>query len=129
MVHPAPGHRGETLAEALGDRVAGGDDPERAGIVHRLDRDTSGLLVVARTEAAHAGLKEAIGTRAVVREYLALVHGRPSSRTGTIDAAIGRDRRVRSRMSTDTDEPREARTHFEVERGSRRGAPTRSGST
>jgi 23S rRNA pseudouridine1911/1915/1917 synthase len=82
--------------------------------VHRLDRDTSGLLVVAKSEAVHAALKSALQRREITREYLALVEGRPPARTGTIDAAIGRDRRVRTRMSTDTGEPRDARTHFEI---------------
>ncbi|HEX8101722.1 MAG TPA: RluA family pseudouridine synthase, partial [Solirubrobacteraceae bacterium] len=116
VVHPGTGHRFGTLVQALGDRVAGGDDPERPGVVHRLDRDTSGLLVVARTEAAHAALKAALRERRITREYLALVEGRPGARTGTIDAPLGRDRHVRTRMSTDTDHPREARTHFAVER-------------
>jgi 23S rRNA pseudouridine1911/1915/1917 synthase len=115
VVHPARGHRAGTLAQALEGRVAGGDDPRRPGIVHRLDRDTSGLLVVARTEATHAALKDMLRRREVTREYLALVEGRPAARTGTIDAPIGRDRRVRTRISTDTDEPREAITHFEIE--------------
>jgi 23S rRNA pseudouridine1911/1915/1917 synthase len=116
VVHPARGHGQGTLAQALVDRVAGGEDPERAGIVHRLDRDTSGLLVVARSEAVHAALKGQLAGRELVREYLALVEGRPPARRGTIDAPLGRDRRVRTRVSTDTDEPREAVTHFEVER-------------
>jgi 23S rRNA pseudouridine1911/1915/1917 synthase len=116
VVHPARGHRTGTLAQALAGRVAGGGDPRRAGIVHRLDRDTSGLLVVARTAAAYAGLKALLGARAVTREYLALVEGRPAARAGTIDAPLGRDRRVRTRVSTDTDEPRPAITHFETER-------------
>ena len=116
VVHPARGHRSGTLAQALAGRVEGGDDPSRAGIVHRLDRDTSGLLVVARTEAAHAELKRMLAAREITREYLALVEGRPDSRAGTIDAPIGRDRRVRTRISTETDEPREAVTHFETER-------------
>jgi 23S rRNA pseudouridine1911/1915/1917 synthase len=116
VVHPARGHRSGTLAQALAGRVAGGEDPERAGIVHRLDRDTSGLLVVARTEPVHAALKRLLASRELVREYLALVEGRPAARRGTIDAPLGRDRRVRTRISTDTDEPREAVTHFEVER-------------
>jgi 23S rRNA pseudouridine1911/1915/1917 synthase len=114
VVHPARGHRAGTLAQALAGKVAGGEDDWRAGIVHRLDRDTSGLLVVAKTEAVHAALKLALQRREIEREYLALVEGRPPARTGTIDAPIGRDRRVRTRMSTDTDEPREARTHFEL---------------
>ena len=116
VVHPARGHREGTLAQALAARAAGGDDPERAGIVHRLDRDTSGLLVVARTEESHRRLRAALSARRIEREYLALVQGRPAARSGTIDAPIGRDRRVRTRMSIDTDDPREARTHFEIER-------------
>jgi 23S rRNA pseudouridine1911/1915/1917 synthase len=80
--------------------------------VHRLDRDTSGLMVVAKSEEAHRRLKDMIQRREVTREYLALVLGRPPSRSGTIDAPIGRDRRARTRVSTDTDEPREAVTHF-----------------
>ena len=95
--------------------AAGGDEPQRAGIVHRLDRDTSGLLVVARSERVHRQLRSLLSSRALRREYLALVDGRPSSRTGTIDAPMGRDRRDRLAMSIDTDSPREARTHFEVE--------------
>ena len=116
VVHPARGHRGGTLAQALAGRAAGGDDPERAGIVHRLDRDTSGLLVVARSEPVHAALKAQLARRELVREYLALVEGRPAARRGRIDAPLGRDRRVRTRMSSDTDAPRRAVTHFEVER-------------
>src|SRR3954465_6585019 len=114
VVHPARGHQTGTLAQALAEVAAGGE-PGRAGIVHRLDRDTSGLLVVARSPAAHRRLKAALQARAMTREYLALVEGRPPARTGTIDAPIGRDRRHRTRMSTDTDDPREAVTHFEVE--------------
>jgi 23S rRNA pseudouridine1911/1915/1917 synthase len=115
VVHPARRHGAGTLAQALAGRIAGGDDPRRAGIVHRLDRDTSGLLVAARTEAVHAALKELLRRREITREYLALVEGRPRARTGTIDAPLGRDRRHRTRISTDTDEPREAVTHFETE--------------
>ncbi|HWT25277.1 MAG TPA: RluA family pseudouridine synthase [Solirubrobacteraceae bacterium] len=116
VVHPARGHARGTLAQALAGRAAGGEDPERAGIVHRLDRDTSGLLVVARSEPVHAALKAQLARRDLVREYLALVDGRPAARRGRIDAPLGRDRRVRTRVSTDTDEPRAAVTHFEVER-------------
>jgi 23S rRNA pseudouridine1911/1915/1917 synthase len=115
VVHPARGHRAGTLAQALRGRAAGGDDPDRPGIVHRLDRDTSGLLVVARTDEVHAALKAMLAERRITREYLGLVEGRPAARAGTIDAALGRDRRVRTRISTDTDEPREAITHFETE--------------
>jgi 23S rRNA pseudouridine1911/1915/1917 synthase len=115
VVHPARGHRSGTLAQALTGRAEGGEEG-RAGIVHRLDRDTSGLLVVARSEEAHRRLKDALQAREITREYLALVEGRPPARSGTIDAPIGRDRRVRTRMSTDTDDPRDAVTHFEIER-------------
>jgi len=115
VVHPARGHREGTLAQLLGQSAAGGD-PERAGIVHRLDRDTSGLLIVARSEEAHARLQRALAQRLIEREYLALVQGRPPSRTGTIDAPIGRDPRVRTRMALGGVNPREARTHFTLER-------------
>lgn len=119
VVHPARGHRGATLSEALAVRAAGaaaGGDPARPGIVHRLDKDTSGLLVVAKSEQAHRALQDALRARELRREYLALVEGCPPARSGTIDAPLGRDRRVRTRMSTDTDDPREARTHFVLER-------------
>jgi 23S rRNA pseudouridine1911/1915/1917 synthase len=115
VVHPARGHRGGTLAQALAGRAAGGEDAERAGIVHRLDRDTSGLLVVAKSAEAHRRLRAQMSARRVRREYLALVEGRPPARTGTIDAPLGRDRRARTRMSIDTDAPRAAVTHFEIE--------------
>ena len=116
VVHPARGHRTGTLAQALAGRAAGGEDPYRAGIVHRLDRDTSGLLVVAKSDEVHRALKALLAARELRREYLALVEGRPPARTGTIDAPIGRHRHERVLMSIDTDEPREARTHFEIER-------------
>jgi 23S rRNA pseudouridine1911/1915/1917 synthase len=115
VVHPARGHREETLAQLLGDSAAGGD-PERAGIVHRLDRDTSGLLVVSRSEEAHRLLQAALSERLIEREYLALVQGRPPARSGTIDAPIGRDPRVRTRMTVGGLHPREARTHFTLDR-------------
>jgi 23S rRNA pseudouridine1911/1915/1917 synthase len=114
-VHPGAGRRENTLAGqllALGAR--GGDDPDRPGIVHRLDRDTSGLLVAARSHEAYAGLREAIRRREVDRRYLALVVGRPRSRTGKIDAPLGRDRRDPTRRSLDTEEPRNAVTFFKT---------------
>jgi 23S rRNA pseudouridine1911/1915/1917 synthase len=114
VTHPAPGHHGATLAEALRGRAAGGPDPERQGIVHRLDRDTSGLLVVAKTEEAHAALTKQLRAREIKREYLALVTGHPEADSGTIDAPIGRDRSRRTLVSTRSDRPREAVTHFEV---------------
>jgi 23S rRNA pseudouridine1911/1915/1917 synthase len=83
--------------------------------VHRLDRDTSGLLVVARSPEAHRLLQELVQSRGLTREYIALVGGRPRSRRGTIDAPVGRDRHDPLRQSLDTDTPRDAVTHFEVE--------------
>src|SRR5207248_3011870 len=82
----------------LAGSVAGGE-PERAGIVHRLDRDTSGLLVVARSEDVHRRLQQALRRRLIQREYLALVQGTPPARSGTIDAPIGRDAQLRTRTS------------------------------
>lgn len=116
VVHPARGHASGTLVQALAGRVAGGEneDPTRPGIVHRLDKDTSGLLVVARTDEVHRALKELLAARELHREYLTLVDGLPPARTGTVDAPIGRDRRDRVLVSIDTDVPREAVTHFEV---------------
>jgi 23S rRNA pseudouridine1911/1915/1917 synthase len=115
VVHPAPGHAAGTLVHGLlGRSAAGGEEPERPGIVHRLDRDTSGLLVVARSDEAHRRLQLLLRRRAVEREYLALVRGRPRSRAGRIEAPIGRDRRDPTRHSLDTATPREAITHFEL---------------
>jgi 23S rRNA pseudouridine1911/1915/1917 synthase len=114
-VHPAGSTRTGTLVHgllALG--AEGGEDDDRPGIVHRLDRDTSGLLVVARSEQAHERLQELIRSRELERTYSALVRGRPQSRTGRIDASIGRDRRDRTRHSLDTATPRDAVTWFEV---------------
>jgi 23S rRNA pseudouridine1911/1915/1917 synthase len=114
VVHPAPGHSVGTLAHALLERGAAGGDVWRPGIVHRLDRDTSGLMVVARSEEAHRRLQNLVRSHALERRYLALVVGRPRSRHGQIDAPIGRDRRDPLRHSLDSDSPREAITHFEV---------------
>ena len=115
VVHPAPGHAGGTLAQALAIAGAKGGEEDRPGIVHRLDRDTSGLLVVARSEEAYEALRELVRRRELTREYLALVVGKPQSRRGTIDAPVGRDRHDRLRHSLETDTPREAVTHFELE--------------
>ncbi|HEX2097399.1 MAG TPA: RluA family pseudouridine synthase [Solirubrobacterales bacterium] len=114
VVHPAPSHRGPTLVDELGELLGGGADPERPGIVHRLDKGTSGLLVVARSDAAHAALQAAVRERRVERVYLALAHGRVASRTGTIDAPIGRAARQRHRMAVSGAASRQARTHFEA---------------
>ena len=115
VVHPAGPHREGTLAQLLAVRGAAGGEPWRPGIVHRLDRDTSGLMVVAKSEEIHRRLRAALAAREIEREYLALVEGRPPARTGTIDAPIGRDRRMRTRRSIDSERPREARTHFAIE--------------
>ncbi|HEX7060116.1 MAG TPA: RluA family pseudouridine synthase [Solirubrobacterales bacterium] len=114
VVHPAPSHSGPTLVDRLAEILGGGGDPERPGIVHRLDKGTSGLLVVARTDEAHAALQAAVQRREVERVYLALATGRVASRTGTIDAPIGRASRQRHRMAVSGAASREARTHFEV---------------
>jgi 23S rRNA pseudouridine1911/1915/1917 synthase len=114
VVHPAPSHRGPTLVDELGEILGGGQDAERPGIVHRLDKETSGLLVVARTDEAHAALQAQVRLREVERVYLALAHGRIASRTGTIDAPIGRARRDRQRMAVAGAASRQARTHFTV---------------
>ena len=114
VVHPGSGHATGTLVQGLLDHDIAGGDAARPGIVHRLDRDTSGLMVVARSEEAHARLQKLIRSRALERHYAALVVGRPRSRTGRIEAPIGRDRRDPLRHSLDTDKPREAVTHFEV---------------
>ena len=113
VVHPAPTHSGPTLVEELRG-VLGGGEPGRPGIVHRLDKDTSGLLVVARTEEAHRSLANQVKRREVERVYLALAEGRIRSRTGTIDAPIGRHSRHRTRMAVAGSGAREARTHFRV---------------
>jgi 23S rRNA pseudouridine1911/1915/1917 synthase len=114
VVHPAPGHATGTLVHGLlAHDVAGGDEG-RPGIVHRLDRDTSGLMVVARSEEAYRRLQGVVRRHELERHYLALVVGRPRSRRGRIEAPIGRDRRDPMRHSLDTDSPRDAITHFEV---------------
>lgn len=113
VVHPAPSVKEPTLVDLLGDEIAGGEG-HRPGIVHRLDKDTSGLMVVARNEAARAALSDQIKARRVEREYIALVEGHLGSRTGTIDAPLGRDRRRRTRRAVRGAGEREARTHFEV---------------
>ena len=127
VVHPGTGHReGGTLVHGLlALDAAGGDDEDRPGIVHRLDRDTSGLLVVARSDEAHARLEELIRRRELERRYLALVKGRPRSRTGRIEAPIGRDRQDRTRHSLDTATPRRARDALRARRGARRAHAAR----
>ena len=113
VVHSAPSHKGDTLVDLL-KGIAGGGEGGRAGIVHRLDKNTSGLMLVARNEEAQRELARMVRAREVVREYTALVEGHLGSRTGTIDAPLGRDRRQRTRRAVKGAGSREARTHFEV---------------
>jgi 23S rRNA pseudouridine1911/1915/1917 synthase len=113
VVHPAPSHRGPTLIDELAE-ILGGGDPERPGIVHRLDRGTSGLIVVARDEETLRALQGQVRRREVERVYLALAEERIASRTGTIDAPIGRAARARHRMAVSGAASRAARTHFTV---------------
>ena len=115
VVHPSARHEHGTLVHGLLGELGGGE-VERPGIVHRLDRDTSGLLVVARTEEAYRRLRNLVRRRQLERVYLALVRGRPRSRSGRIEAPIGRDRSDPTRRSLETDAPKDAVTHFEVER-------------
>jgi 23S rRNA pseudouridine1911/1915/1917 synthase len=113
VVHAAPGHRGATLVELLGGLLGGGE-PERPGIVHRLDRDTSGLMVVARTEESHRRLAAMVRARELDRRYLVMVEGRLRSRTGTVDAPLGRHHRAPERRAVRGRGARAARTHFRV---------------
>ena len=115
ITHPAASARTGTLVHGLLDRgIAGGEDPERPGIVHRLDRDTSGLLVVARSQDAWTELTAALRRREIDRRYLALVRGAPASRRGTIEAQIGRHPDDPTRMAVGGTSPRDAVTHFEL---------------
>lgn len=112
VTHPSKGHDEGTLVHGLlGAGIAGGDDPDRPGIVHRLDRDTSGLMLVARTERAHRRLSRMMRDRDIERRYLALVHGEfPPALT--VDRPIGRDPRRRTRQAVVPVGGREAITHF-----------------
>lgn len=113
-VHPSPGHATGTLVHALlGHGVAGGES-FRPGVVHRLDKDTSGLLVVAKTTEVHRRLVGMMRERAVERRYTALVHGSFAGDSGTIEAPIGRDPVHRKSMAVGGSGARDARTHFRV---------------
>ena len=118
VVHPGAGHDSRTLVHGLLARypdIAGVGDPHRPGIVHRLDRGTSGLLVVARTERAHQLLVEQMRAHQPERVYCALVGGHPEAPSGLIDAPIGRSSRTPQRMTL-TDRGRPARTRYIVKR-------------
>jgi 23S rRNA pseudouridine1911/1915/1917 synthase len=113
VVHAAPSVKGETLVDLL-EGVLGGGEAGRPGVVHRLDKDTSGLMVVARNEESHRALARMVKAREVEREYTTLVEGHLGSRTGTIDAPLGRHRRRRTQRAVKGAGSREARTHFEA---------------
>jgi 23S rRNA pseudouridine1911/1915/1917 synthase len=116
VVHPGAGNARGTMVAGLLARypeLAGVGEPERPGIVHRLDKGTSGLLVVARTQDAYESLVEQLSSRSVERRYLTLVWGCPEPATGVVDAPIGRSRRDPTRM-TESATGREARTRYEV---------------
>ena len=118
VVHPGAGHVTGTLVHGLVARypeLAAVGEPDRPGIVHRLDRDTSGLLVVARTSRAHAALVRALAARDVERVYLALVAGLPEADSGMVDAPVGRSAREPTRMAVSAT-GKEARTRYAVER-------------
>jgi 23S rRNA pseudouridine1911/1915/1917 synthase len=115
VVHPAPGHTGDTLVDGLLAHVTGLEmvgDSGRPGIVHRLDKDTSGLLVVAKNAAAHAHLAEQMKNRSTIKRYLALVEGHMPVPEGVVDAPIGRDPKLRQRMAIVRSGGRLARTRF-----------------
>lgn len=114
VVHPSVGHASGTLVHALlGHGLAGGES-FRPGVVHRLDKDTSGLLVVAKTVEVHRRLVTMMRERAISRTYLALVHGAFASDSGTIEAPVGRDPVRRKAMAVGGSGARDARTHFKV---------------
>jgi 23S rRNA pseudouridine1911/1915/1917 synthase len=115
VVHPAPGHTSDTLVDGLRSYVTGLEmvgDSGRPGIVHRLDKDTSGLLVVAKNAAAHAHLAEQMKNRSAIKRYLALVEGQMPVPEGVVDAPIGRDPKHRQRMAIVRSGGRLARTRF-----------------
>lgn len=115
VVHPAPGHYSHTLVNALLYRfqISGGEK-YRPGIVHRLDKDTSGLMLVAKGEKTHEKLSRMIANKEVERHYLAIVDGVIKHDTGTIDAPIGRDANNRQKMAVTDVHGKEAVTHFRV---------------
>lgn len=118
VVHPAAGNFDKTLVNALmahcGDNLSGINGELRPGILHRIDKDTSGLLLVAKDDKAHLGLAEQIKEHSLTREYLCLVHGKIKADSGTIDAPIGRDEKDRKKMTITQKNSRNAVTHFFV---------------
>lgn len=118
VVHPAPGHARGTLVNALlhhcGDSLSGIGGVRRPGIVHRLDRDTSGLMIVAKTDRAHQVLSAQLADRSLERRYRALVWGVPTHRKGTVDQPVGRHPAHRQRMAVNRRSGRAAVTHYET---------------
>lgn len=118
VVHPAPGHRSGTLVNALlhhcGDSLSGIGGVRRPGIVHRLDKDTSGLMLVAKNDKAHAGLSAQLADRTLSRRYLAVVWGVPFPKKGSVNEPVGRHTANRQRMAVNARQGRNATTHYEV---------------
>jgi len=118
VVHPAPGHADGTLVNALlahcGDSLSGIGGEKRPGIVHRIDKDTSGLIIAAKNDAAHAALAAQLKDHSLARTYVCLVCGRIRDDAGTIDAPIGRDPVNRKKMAVTEKNSRSAVTHWEV---------------
>ena len=118
VVHPAAGHYSGTLVNALmyhcGDSLSGINGVLRPGIVHRIDMDTSGLLMVAKNDAAHQGLAEQIKVHSFTRIYEAMVVGQPKNESGTVNAPIGRHPHNRKKMTVTATNSKEAITHYEV---------------
>lgn len=114
VVHPAVGHKNDTLVNALIKHTHLSPDEVRPGIVHRIDKDTSGLLIVAKDDNTHEKLSNMIKNKEVTRKYIALVNGVINHATGTIDAPIGRDITDRKRMAVTDINSKDAVTHFKV---------------
>ena len=118
VVHPAPGHPDGTLVNALlahcGDTLSGVGGALRPGIVHRIDKDTSGLLIAAKNDMAHAALSQQLKERTLSRTYDCIAHGNFRADEGTVDAPIGRDPRNRQRMAVTEKNSRPAVTHWQV---------------
>ena len=116
VVHPAPGHAEHTLVNALLHHCAGNlsgiNGVLRPGIVHRIDKDTGGLLIVAKNDLAHASLARQIAAHSFTREYRAIVHGTMKQPEGTVDAPIGRSERDRKKMAITLKNSKPARTHY-----------------
>ena len=129
VVHPAPGHNSGTLVHALlhafPDISGVGDDPMRPGLVHRLDADTSGLILFARTSEALAALQQQFRNREIHKEYQCITKGIPQHARGTVDLPIGRHPKDRKRQLVHGENPRAAVTHYDLEEGLASGTASR----